>query len=211
MAEPATSVAVVEDSALMERLAAEGIETGDAVSAADWLTAAWGWATDGWGPSLPEFSGTGGLARFFIMLVVVGLGVAAIRWLVRQARRVSPLSQETASVPLLRMTPDADTTLEEALDQQDVERILAACWQLVEHRLDAVGVQAHRPDRSAYELVVAVKVASPSWRGAAALQEVAGVYVRLRYGASVASLDDARALALASRRFVASLTVEVAA
>ncbi len=211
MAETGTSVSVVEDSSLMEQLAREGVEVGESVSASDWLLAVADWVTDGVGFSMPEMVGSSGLSQVVLLLVAGCLGVAAIRWLVRQAKPPPRHPTTATSVAELPHASTVHTSLAEALSRSDIEGALAACWLLVELRLDANGVVLHRPDRSAYELVMAVQRASPAWAGIAALHEVATTYVRLRYGPTRASLEDAQNLAALTRRFVDRFGVEQAA
>jgi len=209
--EAAARPQLVEDGPLARRFEEAGIETGDDTSITEWLDAAVSWATDGWGFDLPSLSGSAGLARLVMFLVVGLLAVVAVRWLLRQKTRRRAQVQAPDGVGTVSQDVDVEGVLEEALRRGDVDGLLAACWLTVELRLDRTDVVPHRPDRSAFELVQAVGRARPDFGARRTLRDLANTYVRLRYGPHPATLDEARSLAEAVRAFAHDLTVGAAA
>jgi hypothetical protein len=201
----------VEDAALVERFEAAGIESGDAVSMAEWFEAATDWALQGWSDQVPALSGTAGVAQGVMFLVVGFLAVVAVRWLLRQ-RTASRVRQDRSDHHIvLPSQVDPRLLLEAALAAGEVDAVLAACWLVVEHDLEQSGVVKRRADRSAYELVAAVRSAEPAVLLEPPLRRLAHTYVRLRYGPQEPSPREVGALADSVKAFAKRLSVEVTA
>ena len=197
MPEGAPALLRAENAGWAERFAEDGIDPGDDTTGAEWLSAAFDWATEDWSGALPEFPGSTGLAGGVLLMVAVLLVVSVIwlGWTHRKKRTATPAPEpDIALLPVLE-SGQLQAVLRAALANGELDKALATVWLVVEHQLDASGHLERRADRSAYALVRDARAAHPGWNGLVQLHALADRYVRLRYGAADPSSDAVHQLA----------------